>query len=158
MAPVSLRRGTVHDFKASLALGKAAEVQFGEIFGLTHAGHEERRFDFHLSGGRTLELKTELRPWTETTNMFLEQGTMGKAGGPWRALEDGVTDYAWWFPNPSPVVLWWTDVRLLVDWCEAWLAEKPRYVMLIRNKGFTGRGYLVSRKELEATAARVYRL
>lgn len=153
----------VHDFKASLKWGEWAQQHFLDVWhgrrpALIPALKSERRWDFGTSDGRTLELKSERRAWTETEFMFLEQGVMGKAGGPWRAAEDAVDIYAWWFPEPSPVILWWDDVPGLVKWCDNWLAQKKRFCYIIKNKGFSGRGYKVPRKSLEQSGCKVFRL
>lgn len=149
--------GGVADFESDLAFGQRAEV---EMLGWLPSGwalSTDRRWDLVHADGRTLELKVERRPWSETANVFFEHQVNGKPGGPWRAAEDGVSLYTHLFVQPEPMALVWQDVPALVRWVDSWLAVTRRWAFSIKNKGWTGVGYAVPYKAMTGRAKPVVR-
>jgi hypothetical protein len=142
----------VADFESDLAFGKRAEVEMLAWLPSGWALSDDRRWDLQHADGRTLELKVERRPWTETVNVFFEHQVNGKPGGPWRAAEDGVDLYTHLFHSPVPMALVWTNVPALVRWCDAYLKTTRVWGHHIKNKGWTGVGFAVPWRSMTGRA------
>ena len=140
------------DFDADLAFGQQAEVDFLSRLPAGWDLSSDRRWDLVHEDGRTLELKVERRPWSETHNVFFEHQVAGKPGGPWRALEDGVSLYVHLFHQPEPMALVWEDVEGLVGWCDDWLKTTRVWGHHIKTPWGVGVGFAVPWRSMTGRA------
>ena len=134
------------DFAEQLKSGNKGE----ELFLKTHPDIirlDGRRGDFMGNTGRKIELKTESRPST-SPNIFLERYSSIETknpGGCWQALEHDAHYLVYLFGD---WVAWWFPVKPLVKFMDLYLIEKTPFMHVIRNKGWSGGGYAVPKKDL----------
>jgi len=116
---------------------------------------DDRRFDFVLKDGRTVELKTDTYHMQDTPNFFMEIfGNIAeeKIGGPWRALQDGVDFFVYYFPKNK--TFFWFETRSLCKELDTLVAHGILVPKEIRNAGWVARGYAVPREALNQVLLR----
>jgi len=140
-----MSNGKAFDFKKSLKEGQKGESEFFELFKDKLIRDDGYISDFTIKRtGKTLELKTD--KYYNSGNFFIEKYSYNEVpGGPEQALIKGVDFFAIWFPETMQIHCFKTDK--LVEWLKR-NYEMP-YLLNIRNRSHTTRGYLVKRQELE---------
>jgi len=138
------------DFDKQLEVGNEGESDFQKYYeSLGPQKPKDRAIDFILANGTTVELKTDTYDMDKTPNFFMEIfGSIdeGKIGGPWRAMQDGVDFFVYYFPK-NRTFFWFRTVSL----CNRLDSVISNYSLApkeIRNKGWTARGYAVPRDTL----------
>ena len=81
--------GKKFDFNTQLSTGNIGEDHFKQLYSnLNPVKSEDLKYDFKLSNGSTVELKTDTYDMEDTPNFFMEYYSdmkKLKIGGPWRA-------------------------------------------------------------------------
>ena len=142
---------TVYTFKKQLGVGKSGEAAFASFYKRAKPS-EERAYDFLLLG-KKIELKTDSHDMMATENYFMEKfGHVenSKLGGPWRAKEDGI-DFFVYFYIQNGVFLWF-DTKALVRFLNRRVPKIKSKI--VRNKGYNSLGYLIPRTDLEHLVVR----
>lgn len=147
---------TTFKFKEMLAYGQEQERKFIKIY-KTHklALSEDRRWDYLTPRGLKVELKSDTYDYTKTDNFFMEKySDMAKKspGGPWRAAEDGVDIWIYWFPK-NKVYYEFRNLDELIKVLNE-MTEKM-YVIGIKNQAWITGGFKVPRDMLHKYYRRV---
>lgn len=141
----------VFDFDAQLEVGNDGEEDFKRYYkSLRPKKSEERKIDFILGDGQTVELKTDTYEMDKTPNFFMEMfGSVdeSKIGGPWRAMQDGVNLFVYYFPKNK--TFFWFKTEVLCKRLDSLVASGRFQPKEIRNKGWSARGYAIPRNELD---------
>lgn len=155
------------DFEEQLRVGaKGESFILGAHPELRWPAKGERRWD--LEGGnpdgtrRTVEVKTDTYPHSETPNYFWERrtnirrGASGVSidGGPWRSARDGVSELVYLFTNGGtkaepgdPVGYWFRDLPALVLRIEMLINAGIAMPRRVRSLDVSAFGYAVPRGE-----------
>lgn len=154
--PAPANDNASYDWDTKLAEGQAGERLLASLAtGLVFPATASREYDLLVkSTGEKVEVKSDQYQHDKTPNFFFEKTSHGKPGGPWRALGHGVDWFCYFFPLPSPRAYWFRTPEL-VKALDAWLAEKTRWVVNIRNKGWSAQGYRVPRRAVAEVCFRV---
>lgn len=143
-------RGKTFGFKTQMGIGDAGERDFRTSYPeLKPEKSEDRAVDFILSNGQTVELKTDTYPMEKTPNFFMEtlsDTNSGKLGGPWRAQQDGVAYFVYYFVTDK--TFFWFDPKQLCLRLEKLIAEKKYRIKSIANRSWTTQGYAVPREDV----------
>lgn len=136
-----------HDFKTSLAVGKAGESLIASILP-DLIKLDSRKSDFaHKITGELYELKTDSYDMDKTPNFFIEHWSdekRGKLGGPRQSQKHGTKYFMYLFKKNSVMFIF--DVDALVDWVNANIEKyKP---IAIQNKTWVTIGYRIPRADL----------
>ena len=137
----------VFDFDTQLKVGNEGERAFLKRY--AHLQPEkslDRRYDFVLKNGKTVELKTDTYEMSRTPNFFMEIfGSVDeqKLGGPWRALHDGVTFFVYYFAKDG--VFFWFETESLCKALDTLIASGNYSPRSIQNRGWAARGYTIPR-------------
>lgn len=137
----------VFDFQKSLKIGQKAEAAFYELFKDKVERLDGYAADFKLlKNDKTIELKTDFYDPSKVPNFFIELYSYDKEpGGPYQALKKGTDYYVYWFPITMELYCFKTSslvAKLDELFPDPWLIN-------IRNKNHTTRGYLVRRDLLD---------
>jgi len=139
-------------FKNQQNVGDKGESDFKESYkSLSPIKSEERAIDFHLNTGESVEVKTDTYPMEKTANFFMEtvsNSESGKLGGPFRARQDGVKFFVYYYLNNKQ--FFWFDTIKLCEKLEQLIAEKKYKIKSIKNKTWLTLGYAVPRADLES--------
>lgn len=138
------------DFDTQLKIGNEGESDFMSLYkDLEPIKSKDRSVDFVLASGKTVELKTDTYDMDSTPNFFMEMfGNIAdaKIGGPWRAMQDGVDYFVYYFRKNR--TFFWFDTVTLCRHLDSIIASNDIMPKEIRNKGWTARGYAVPREKL----------
>lgn len=138
------------DFDEQLSVGNRGESDFIKFYSsMKPIKSQDRSIDFVLANGKTVELKTDTYDIERTPNFFMEifgDITESKIGGPWRALQDGVTFFVYYFPKNR--TFFWFDTVVLCRRLDDIVSRNSLLPKEIKNKGWSARGYAVPRAEL----------
>lgn len=149
MADRQLKVPKVFDFKEQLEWSHGKESEFIDLYlGPKLVKSTNRKWDFDTPDGKKIELKTDTYDIAKTPNFFMERYsdiTKKSPGGPWRAAEDGVDRWIYWFPSGN-VYYEFTDLPELIKVLDE-VTEKY-FMFSIRNKAWTTGGYKVPRLPL----------
>jgi len=141
----------IFEFDKQLEIGNAGERKFLTLYkNLGAVKSTDRRYDFLLADGSTVELKTDTYDMGVTQNFFMEilgSTTEAKIGGPWRAMQDRVTFFVYFFPRNN--TFFWFDPSTLCQELEKIIAESRLKPKTIKNKNWETMGYAVPRHLLE---------
>lgn len=144
----------VFDFKEQLSIGQKGE----ELFHVTYPElirTDGRCGDFITPDGYIVELKCD--SYSGSPNFFMERYSSidsEKLGGPWQSQQGKVTDFVYYFVAEG--IIYWFNVDQLVKWLDEHSKEYP--VRIIRNRGWSAKGYLVPRKSIEHLAWQIKKL
>lgn len=137
-------------FNKQLNLGNDGEASFQKYYAdLFPKKSEDRRADFILADGSKVELKTDSYRVSKTPNFFMEMfGSVeeGKLGGPWRAMQDEVQHFVYYYSNDGE--FYWFDTVTLCSSLDKIISQGKSMSKDIKNKGWVSRGYLIPREEL----------
>lgn len=139
------------DFKQQLAVGDNGEKEFQDFYKhLTPKKAEDRKYDFILIDGETVELKTDTYDMEDTENFFMELYSdykSGSLGGPWRAANDNVRFFVYYFRRNK--TFFWFESKPLITELDKLLLAKRYHLKNIKNKGWTAQGYCIPRELLK---------
>lgn len=108
----------------------------------------DKKYDLIINGRESLELKSDSYSTEDSENYFFEfysNHFKKSAGGPWRAMNDGVNHFVYLY-YPSRAFFWFnpSDLCPVLDWTIA--SMKPKY---IKNRGYYTVGYAIPRSEVQ---------
>jgi hypothetical protein len=142
-------------FSEDIGFGKRAEQVFLSAYSpwIEPANHEDLKApDFRVRGTSDLgELKADR--YRQPKNFFLEEFSSeesGKLGGPFRAEQEGVRYYAYWFTSEGVWFLF--ELKTLMKRLRSLDLEPFR--KRVANRGYTTVGYAVPRELLEDIATK----
>jgi len=139
------------NFKVDLKRGQAGEAKLVEHFHLEllpTADEKERRWDFETKSGLKVEIKSDYYTM-DTGNFFMERWSdvaNRKLGGPWRAYEDGVDCFVYFYPKDN-LYFYFRDVPALIERLNSLTSELAE--VSIQNRAWTTIGFKVPRVKLE---------
>jgi hypothetical protein len=139
----------IFNFKTQMAVGDRGEKSFVESYPeLAPQKSEDRAIDFILKTGASVELKTDDYDMSATSNFFMEVTSHGKLGGPYRAKQDNVDYFVYYFIKNR--TFFWFNTNKLCDALDLIISEKKLKLKTIRNNGWEAQGYAVPREALES--------
>jgi hypothetical protein len=145
------------DFRQQLRVGDNGEADFVKYYkNLAPKKSTNRKIDFYLGDGTTVELKTDSYDMNKTANFFMELYSdmeTGAIGGPWRALRDELDFFVYYFPRNQ--TFFWFTTGLLVARIDLLISQHKYTLRTIRNKDWSGQGYTIPRELLEEVLFRV---
>ncbi len=147
----------IHSFKESLEKAQVAEGDWQELFMSKHPEYtiiraDGRSHDFVVMsplGAFTIELKVDSFDMTKTPNIFVERWSSyegKKIGGPYQAQAKGVDLYCYYF-SKQKVMLTMPVNKLVLALDDMGL--KDSQLIPVFNKGYTTKGYKISREALD---------
>src|SRR5574338_525652 len=139
-------------FTKDLPFGTKCEDSFERAFSPWVSRVDGRMSDFVTLDGEHLELKADR--YKNPKNFFFERWSCNvkqKPGGPWRAEQDKVKWFAYWFVEENTVFLFRTGE--LIERLES--LDLERFRTTVPNKGYVTEGFAVPRKLVEDLAQRV---
>lgn len=143
---------TLFDFQKQLFVGDIGEADFIKLYDkLSPKKSDDKKIDFFLSDGSTVELKTDTYDMEATPNFFMETlGNVdsGALGGPWRARQDKITYFVYYFKKNK--TFFWFKTEQLCDLLETIITSRKLKTKTIWNKGWSAEGYAVPRESLES--------
>ena len=143
----------VFNFKTQMAVGDKGEKSFVESYPeLAPVKSADRAVDFHLKDGKSVELKTDDYAMEATENFFMEIMSHGKVGGPYRAKQDNVDYFVYYFIK-NRTFFWFETLALCNALDKIFFANKLK-LKTIRNNGWEAQGYAVPRESLESVLLR----
>ena len=132
-----------------MVVGDKGEKSFVESYPeLAPVKSEDRAIDFILKTGASVELKTDDYDMAATENFFMEVTSHGKLGGPYRAKQDNVDYFVYYFIKNR--TFFWFDTVKLCDALDLIIPAKKLKLKTIRNNGWEAQGYAVPRESLES--------
>lgn len=138
------------DFKTQLKVGDRGEELFIEHYPRKLTVYDGRQWDFTVSStGETIELKTDTYNMDKTENFFFERYSnidLKTPGGPWRAKEDKVNIFCYYFVRHN---LWYEfrHIPNLVKRLDILSAKSG--LIYIKNRGWITAGYKIKREDVE---------
>jgi hypothetical protein len=152
---------TIFDFKDQLKVGNKGESSFLSCYeSLGAKKSQNREYDFYLTSGEhkdaKVELKTDTYDMKDTRNFFMEilgSTADGKLGGPWRAMQDGVDFFVYYYIRNG--TFFWFRTDALCYFLDDLVASGHLLPREIKNKGWVTRGYIVPRDKLETIQFRM---
>lgn len=148
----------VFNFQDQLRVGDAGESDFIRIYEKLEPvkSKNNRKIDFTLNNGKTVELKTDSYSIEKTENFFMERNTIlpdkkDIPGGPWRSKEHEVDYFVYYYINDK--VFYWFDPISLVKKLDKYIKENKVKPVAIPNrdgkgKTFRSYGYKIPRKDM----------
>jgi hypothetical protein len=139
--------GKVFNFKDQMCVGDRGEAEFIKIYKKKLnpvKSVDDRKIDFTLNNGYTVELKTDSYSMEKTKNFFMEKNTVlpdGKdiPGGPWRSLKHKVDRFVYYYITEKS--LFWFDPKVLCDFLDNYIKENKLKPIPIPNKDSTGKPF-----------------
>ena len=129
--------GKKFDFNTQLSTGNIGEDHFKQLYSnLNPVKSEDLKYDFKLSNGSTVELKTDTYDMEDTPNFFMEYYSdmkKLKIGGPWRARQDSVDIFIYYFLKNK--TFFWFTTELLYLTLEKYVLESNPRLYSEKNKG-----------------------
>lgn len=146
----------IFGFKNQLNVGDIGEKDFAVYYKeLSPAKSDDRAIDFHLNTGESVELKTDTYPMVKTPNFFFEtvgNTNSGKLGGPFRAKEDGVKLFVYYYLSDKQ--FFWFDSKKLCALIEKMISTNKFKIKVIKNKTWETHGYALPREEFSKILVR----
>ncbi len=143
------KKGKVFNFKDQLRIGDIGESDFTKIYEKLEPvkSVKNRKIDFTLNNGKTVELKTDSYPMAKTVNFFMEKNTIlpdgtELMGGPWRSKEHKLSYFVYYYMNDK--VFFWFDPVTLCKYLDKYIKKNKVKPIAIPNrdgKGQTFRSY-----------------
>ena len=117
---------------------------------------EDRKIDFTLNNGKTIELKTDSYSMSKTLNFFMEKNTVLPdertiSGGPWRSKEHKIDYFVYYYVTEK--VFYWFDPKTLCKFLDKYIKKNELKAVSIPNKDSKGNrfysyGYKIPRESL----------
>lgn len=138
------------DFQKQLEIGNRAEELFMERYPRKLEIFPGREYDFTVKSSREkVELKTDTYNMNKSPNFFFERFSdvhRQTPGGPWRAYEDGIDIFCYYFARHNL----WYEFRNLPELIKKLnKLTKKQGLIYVKNKRWITGGYKVSRDMLE---------
>jgi len=141
------KSGKVFNFKDQMRVGDRDEAEFIKIYKKKLnpvKSVDDRKIDFTLNNGYTVELKTDSYSMEKTKNFFMEKNTVlpdGKdiPGGPWRSLQHKVDRFVYYYITEKS--LFWFDPKILCEFLDKYIKENKLKPIPIPNKDSTGKPF-----------------
>lgn len=128
---------------------------------------KNRKIDFFLNNGKTVELKTDSYDMDKTPNMFMEYETVTSKktilGGPWRSKEHEVDFFVYYYMK-NKVFFWFEPIDLCKTLDKYIKSEKVKPIAIQNRsstndgKGFKSFGYKIPREALVKVLLREHKL
>jgi hypothetical protein len=139
------------DFNTQLSTGDVGEKDFQKYYSELNPekSAEDLKYDFKLINGDTLELKTDTYDMDATPNFFMEYYSdmrKMKVGGPWRAFQDEVDVFVYYFLSNR--TFFWFRTKTLHEALEKYISESNPRLKSVPNKGWITQGFTVPREIL----------
>lgn len=149
------KKGKVFNFKDQLRIGDIGEADFTKIYEKLEPvkSLKNRKIDFTLNNGKTVELKTDSYPMDKTVNFFMEKNTILPdeteiMGGPWRSKEHKIDYFVYYYMN-NKVFFWFDPVTLCKHLDKYIKKHKPKAIPIpnrdSNGKTFRSYGYKIPR-------------
>jgi hypothetical protein len=140
------------DFNQQLGTGDIGEKDFQKYYPelLAVKSKEDLKFDFTLKNGDKVELKTDTYGLDETPNYFMEYYSDSKnlkVGGPWRAYEDSIDLFIYYFVKDR--TFFWFRTKELHNTLENYLGLYNPKIKSVLNKGWITQGFAIPRESLD---------
>jgi len=136
-----------------MAVGDVGEQAFIKAYSnLGPVKSKDRAFDFHLKDGKTVELKSDSYAMEDTENFFMEISAHGGLGGPYRALNDNVDFFIYYFLKNK--TFFWFDTKKLCAKLDELILTKKYKIKSIRSTSWVVEGYTIPRSDLECVLQR----
>lgn len=146
----------IHYFERQISVGEQGENNFKRDYSFLHpVKSTDLRWDFDLKSDFKVELKTDTYDMNKSLNYFLESYVESyttdnkKIGGPWRALQDGVELFVYYFIRHG--IYHWFDSRIIVEVADRFIAENEPRLVRVHNDGYAALGYLIPRSIFDGT-------
>lgn len=143
------KKGKVFNFKDQMRIGDIGESDFIKIYEKLEPKKSEknRKIDFTLNNGKTVELKTDSYSMNKTPNFFMEKETILPdeqilLGGPWRSKDHSVDYFVYYYMQDK--VFFWFDPTSLCKVIDRYIKKnkiKPITIPNRTSKGETFRSY-----------------
>ncbi len=139
------------NFQKDLKRGQDGEAILLEHFHLElvpNRDRNERRWDYETRSGLKVEIKSDYYTM-KTGNFFMERWSdvaNRKLGGPWRAYEDEVDCFIYFYPKEN-TYFYFRDIPALVERLNSLTDECQE--CSIQNRAWTTVGFKVPREKLE---------
>lgn len=146
------------DFKKQILTGDIGEKDFYNFYKKLSPvkSEDDLAYDFKLKNGDTIELKTDTYNMENTPNFFMEYYSDMKAqkmGGPWRAYNDSVKMFVYYFIENK--TFYWFNTKDLYNVLEKYIASKNPRLYSVVNKGWITKGFVIPRKELDSALIKI---
>jgi hypothetical protein len=140
------------DFNEQLGAGDSGERDFKGYYKDLEPTKSvtDLKFDFTLKGGEKLELKTDTYDMDETPNFFMEYYSDSKnlkLGGPWRADNDSVDYFVYFFVKNK--TFFWFKTKQLREFLDKYIDIYQPKVKNVPNKGWLTQGFAIPREALD---------
>lgn len=151
-------KGKVFNFKDQMRIGDIGESDFSKIYESLKPVKDtkNRKIDFTLNNGKTVELKTDSYSMSKTANFFMEKNTVShdetsKAGGPWRSKEHKIDFFVYYYMTEK--VFFWFEPKALCKVLDKYIKSEKLKPISIPNRDGKGRtyrsyGYKIPRESL----------
>lgn len=137
------------DFKKDLEFAEKYESAIADYYGAQLSS--DKRWDIELDG-KTIELKIDR--YFDSKNFFIETISdikSGKIGGPYRSQQDKIDEFWYVFvDNEDAIVYKWKTTDLIKQ-----LEPLKGWEINVSNRGWTTKGELIKRKELDCQPERI---
>lgn len=139
-------------FEKSIKEGEKGEQKFLLQMGSRIEKADGIKFDFiHKETNKSIELKSDYYNTEKTPNFFMERYSSSykqNAGGPWRALNDKVSIFVYYFPENN-TAFFFNDIPKLVERLDTIINNSSLTPMNIPNNGYVTQGYRIRRDLLK---------
>lgn len=138
--------GEIFTFNKQLDIGSRGETLFLKHYADKASKADGRKYDLFYEG-KTVELKTDTYPMQKTENFFMERyGSIEdkKVGGPWRARDDKVDYFVYFFVANK--VFFWFETEPLVKYLD--IITPTMRGKTVPNRTYSSLGFAVARESL----------
>ena len=155
----------IFDFDSQLKLGTQGENHFLTVYGVMGWQKGVEPVDFILPPSRTAELKTDDYDMEVSPNFFMEfttdSGNGKKPGGPWRARNDKIDFFVYYFIRHSVFFWFRTDdlCKFLDDYVErSGLSTVPVANIDANGTPYHALGYKIPRRKVQHLVLKEHRV
>lgn len=141
----------IFDFQERLKFGNQNEQLFMSIYRQPLQLIKEHYADFRLEDGTIVELKSDSYDHDKTENFFIERYSSiesQKPGSFWQSEPKGVGLFIYFFPSNN-CYYEFRDLPKVISKLDDIIKEGKIKPTKVFNKGWTGLGYKIPRKDLE---------
>ena len=135
--------GKVFNFKDQMRIGDIGESDFIKIYEKLEPvkSVKNRKIDFTLNNGKTVELKTDSYSMDKTVNFFMEKNTIlpdetSILGGPWRSKDHKIDYFVYYYMSDK--VFFWFEPKSLCKFLDKYIKKNKIKPIAIPNR--TGNG------------------
>jgi len=137
------KKGKVFNFKDQMRIGDIGESEFIKIYEKLEPKKslKNRKIDFTLNNGKTVELKTDSYSMSKTPNFFMEKETILPdekviLGGPWRSKDHKIDYFVYYYMNDK--VFFWFEPKPLCKILDTYIKESKIKPISIPNRSGNG--------------------